>query len=92
MDSQTIQQYTKLAKVSQGDKQKKAVEDYIQSDTKKPRKTSMSVNSKAFFPKSQPVPVKPKSGSFDCSKAKSGGSIDSCSTADVDPLTKRTRS
>lgn len=68
MDLATIKQYCKLAKVSQGDKHKKAVAAYIQSDVKKQRKISMSVNAKAFFPKAKELGVKPKSGSFDYTK------------------------
>lgn len=68
MDLDTIKQYCKLAKVSQEDKHKKAVAAFIESGTKKQRKTSMSVNAKEFFPKSQLKAFKPKSGSFDATR------------------------
>ena len=86
MDLVTIKQYCKLAKVSQGDKHMKAVAAYIKSDfKKKPRKTSMSVNAKAFFPKANTLGTKPKSGSFDCAKDSEADTNSTSSDSGLDP-------
>ena len=64
MDTDTIKQYWKLAKVSQEDKHKKAVAAIVESGTKL-RKTSMSLTAKEFIPKSMSLQSKIKSSSFD---------------------------
>mmetsp|Transcript_29737 Transcript_29737/g.29320 ORF Transcript_29737/g.29320 Transcript_29737/m.29320 type:complete len:84 (-) Transcript_29737:107-358(-) len=51
MEESTVKGYYKLAKMSQESKVKKMVEALNKKSTKKPRKTSMSLTSKKFFPK-----------------------------------------
>lgn len=75
MQSDTIQQYCKLAKVSQEDKHKKAVAAFIKSGHTKVRKTSMSINSKEFIPKEGDSKLKKKSGSFDATKTSIASSL-----------------
>mmetsp|Transcript_32488 Transcript_32488/g.37037 ORF Transcript_32488/g.37037 Transcript_32488/m.37037 type:complete len:226 (-) Transcript_32488:50-727(-) len=69
MDADELRQYCKLAKITQNDKHRKAVDAIVESGTMKPRKISMSVSSKAFFPKPKNIVTKVKSGSFDDTKA-----------------------
>ena len=70
MDSDIIKKYYKLAKMSQESKVKRYAMELrnkvIKKLDKKQRKTSMNINSKAFFPKKKKGEGKLKSGSFDC--------------------------
>lgn len=69
MDQEMVKQYHKLAKMSQESKVKKMVEALCNKGSKKPRKSSMSLQSKKFFPKTMKEEIKKvvkgKSGSFD---------------------------
>lgn len=76
MQTDTIQQYCKLAKVSQEDKHKKAVAAFVKSGHTKVRKTSMSINSKVFIPKEGESTLKKKSGSFDATKSSMKSSLE----------------
>ncbi len=80
MEETTIKGYYKLAKMSQESKVKKIVEALSKKSTKKPRKTSMSLSSKKFFPKEKKSgsKAKSKSGSFDDISTSSSSEI-SCS-------------
>ncbi|CAI2367863.1 unnamed protein product [Moneuplotes crassus] len=80
MEESTVKGYYKLAKMSQESKVKKMVEALNKKSTKKPRKTSMSLTSKKFFPKIKRCDseVKSKSGSFDETTTTSNSEI-SCS-------------
>jgi len=51
--------------MTQENKHKKAVEKMVESSHKKPRKTSMNLKSKSFFPKKRKRSYNTKSGSFD---------------------------
>lgn len=51
MEESMIKKYYKLAKMSQESKVKKMMKELSKKSTKKPRKTSMSLTSKKFFPK-----------------------------------------
>lgn len=54
-DNETMQQYCKLAKYNYEDKYKQAVEAIVKSGKKAERKSSLSLKSKVFLPKSKAI-------------------------------------
>jgi len=65
MEEEAVREYLKLGKVNLEDKYQKAVTAIVESNVKRPRKISMNISSKEFFPKRGRCGTKSHSGSFD---------------------------